>query len=81
MRLKNKTALITGANKGIGRSVALAFAREGADVILVARNPIMLEGVVAEVSATGQKALAIPCDVSSAEEVRNMASEASSFSD
>ena len=50
MRLKNKTALITGANKGIGRSVALAFAREGADVILVARNPIMLEGVVAEVS-------------------------------
>ena len=38
MKLKNKTALITGASKGIGRSVALAYAHEGADVILVARN-------------------------------------------
>ena len=51
MKLLNKTALITGANKGIGRSVALAFASEGADVILVARNHDMLEAVAAEISS------------------------------
>jgi NAD(P)-dependent dehydrogenase (short-subunit alcohol dehydrogenase family) len=47
MKLLDKTALITGANKGIGRSVALAFASEGADVILAARNHDMLETVAA----------------------------------
>ena len=73
MRLKNKTALITGANKGIGRSVSLAYANEGADVILVARDKSMLEDVAAEIVNTGQRALAVSCDVSSAEEVRKMA--------
>ena len=73
MKLENKVALITGANKGIGRSVALAYAREGADIILVARNQAMLEDAAAEIEAAGQKALAVSCDVSSAEEVSKTA--------
>lgn len=80
MKLENKVALITGANKGIGRSVALAFAREGADIILVARDQAKLEAVAAEIAETGQKALAVSCDVSAAEDVRKTADAvASSF--
>lgn len=78
MKLLNKTALITGANKGIGRSVALAFASEGADVILVARNHNMLETVAAEITELGRRALAVSCDVSSAEDVRKLADQVQS---
>lgn len=46
MTLKGKTALIAGASRNIGREIALTFAREGADVILVARN-VCHRGVVA----------------------------------
>jgi len=81
MKLLNKTALITGANKGIGRSVALAFASEGADVILAARNHDMLETVAAEVTELGQRALAVSCDVSSAEDVRKLADHVKSSFD
>jgi len=45
----------------------MTFASEGADVILVARNHDMLETVAAEITASGRRALAISCDVSSAE--------------
>ena len=81
MKLKNKTALVTGANKGIGRSVALSYAEEGADVILVARNQTMLEEVAAEIDARGRKALPVSCDVSSAEDVRKMADRVKSSFD
>jgi len=75
MKLKNKVALITGGSKGIGRSIALAFAEEGADVILAARNPEHLENVAEEVRQKGQQALPVPCDVSSPQAVQNLFDE------
>ena len=76
MKLKNKVAVITGAGRGIGKSVALAFAREGADLVLGARTAEQLEEVRQEVMKNGIRASAVPCDVSSAVDMERLASEA-----
>lgn len=64
-RLKGRKALITGGDSGIGRAVAIAFAREGADVAInYLPNEISdAEDVLAEIEVTGQKAIGIPCDI------------------
>lgn len=63
MLLKDQTALITGAGRGIGRAVALALAGQGCSVALVARTRDELAAVAAEVSALNGRALVLPCDV------------------
>lgn len=63
-RLDGKAALVTGAGRGIGRGVALALARAGADVALVARTTDELEAVAAEVPT---RALVLPADVADLE--------------
>ena len=61
--LKNKNALITGAGKGIGKAVAIALAKEGVNVILLARTQSDLDEVAQEVKAHGVKALTVIADV------------------
>ncbi|MFV8342400.1 3-ketoacyl-ACP reductase [Flavobacterium sp. XS2P39] len=61
--LKNKNALITGAGKGIGKAVAIALAKEGVNVILLARTQSDLDEVAKEVNALGVKSVALSADV------------------
>jgi len=67
--LKGKKALITGGGRGIGRAIALAFAREGARIALAARTAEQLEEVAREI---GNDAIALVCDVSDPESVARM---------
>ena len=62
--LQGQTALVTGAGRGIGRSIALALASAGANVALAARSEDELVSVAAEIEAIGPRALAISTDVS-----------------
>ena len=62
-RLKHRIALITGASRGIGRAVAEVFAREGAQVLLLARNRKALDEVDDRIRAGGGKATLIPLDL------------------
>jgi NAD(P)-dependent dehydrogenase (short-subunit alcohol dehydrogenase family) len=61
--LTGRTALITGASRGIGRAIALGFADAGADIGLAARDVAALEQVKTEIEAKGRKAVVIPTDV------------------
>jgi NAD(P)-dependent dehydrogenase (short-subunit alcohol dehydrogenase family) len=71
-KLHGRTAVVTGASKGIGKAIALALAAEGARVALVSRNGPMLTGVAAEIAAAGGKANAFPADVTSEPQVRQV---------
>lgn len=62
-RLLKRIAFITGAGTGIGRACALAFAHEGASVILAARRVAPIAAVAQQIQAAGGEALALPCDV------------------
>jgi NAD(P)-dependent dehydrogenase (short-subunit alcohol dehydrogenase family) len=64
MLLKEKVAVITGAGRGIGRAIALAYAQEGAQVVLAARSVEALQETQAEVARLGGMGIVIPTDIS-----------------
>jgi len=77
MRLQNKKAIITGGGRGIGRAVALAFAREGADVVINYRsNDAAAKEVVDEIRMLGRKAVALKADVGNYQDARSMVDQA-----
>lgn len=76
MQLEGKTAIVTGGGRGIGRSIALAYAQEGADVAVVARTPDEVEAVAVEIRTLGRKGVALLADLTVSEEVTAMFQEA-----
>jgi len=72
--LKGKHVVITGAGRGIGRAIAIAFARAGADVAITARTPADLDLLAQEIQAIGCRCVAVSCDVTDEEQVKHMAS-------
>jgi NAD(P)-dependent dehydrogenase (short-subunit alcohol dehydrogenase family) len=74
--LEGKTALVTGASRGIGSAIAIAFGEAGADVAASARSVEDIEAVAGKVQASGRKGVAIPCDVTDRAQVRTCVDEA-----
>jgi NAD(P)-dependent dehydrogenase (short-subunit alcohol dehydrogenase family) len=72
MRLSGKTAIVTGARRGMGRAISLALAREGANVVVSDISQEDCQRVVDEIERLGRKGLAVRCDVSSGSDVEAM---------
>lgn len=72
MRLQGKVAIVTGAGSGIGRAIAIAYAREGASVAVADLERNAAETVAAEINAAGGKSLAVEIDVRSEEQANAM---------
>lgn len=68
--LKGKIAVITGASSGLGKDAAVAYAKAGANICLLARRVEKLEEVAKEIEALGVKVVAVKCDVTKEEEVK-----------
>ena len=76
MRLENQTAIVTGAAKGMGAAITTTLAREGADIVLAARDAAALEDVAAQVRALGRQAHVVACDVIEEAQVKNLVAHA-----
>lgn len=76
LSLEGKIALITGASRGIGKAIALAFADAGADVAIASRKLEDLEKVAGEIEAKGRKALCVPTHTRKIDDLRNLVEKA-----
>ena len=76
MRLNNARVIITGASQGIGRAIALEFARRGARLVLVARNQPRLDELAASIRGAGGSAIVVPTDITADGAVERIAADA-----
>jgi 3-oxoacyl-[acyl-carrier protein] reductase len=76
MRLQDRIAIVTGAAKGMGRDISLTLAREGAHLVLAARDVPPLEALAREAEALGRRALVVPTDVTDEPQAERLAARA-----
>jgi NAD(P)-dependent dehydrogenase (short-subunit alcohol dehydrogenase family) len=74
--LQDRVVMITGASQGLGRALALAFSREGANLVITSRNEDALKPVAEEAEGAGDKVLTVAADVSKSEDVEKLVSAA-----
>ena len=77
--LKGKVAIVTGAGRGIGKAISLAFAEAGANIVAAARTEEEIEETCREVKALGRQSLAVPTDITKADQVDRMVEETVSY--
>jgi NAD(P)-dependent dehydrogenase (short-subunit alcohol dehydrogenase family) len=83
MNLKNKVAIVTGASRGIGKAIAVGLAEQGARVVVAARSEVVkhknlpgtISDTVAKIEDAGGQALAVRCDVTDEQSVKEMANK------
>ena len=68
--ITGKSAIVTGASRGVGEAIAKGFAKAGADLVLVSRNLSALQKVAKEIEGLGRKALPISADIGKAEDIQ-----------
>ncbi len=77
MKLSGRVALVTGGSRGIGRATAIALAREGAAVAVAARSAEGLDATARQIRGAGGKAIAVPADLTSRDDIQRMVAAAS----
>ncbi|MEY2193762.1 SDR family NAD(P)-dependent oxidoreductase [Neobacillus sp. BF23-41] len=74
--LKDKTALVTGCSKGIGKAIAVAFAKESTNVVICGRGEEALKEAAAEIEKLGGNVLAVQADLTKQSDVEHLVSSA-----
>ena len=74
-KLKHKTAIVTGASRGIGKAIALAFGKQGANVVVTARTTQAINSVVDELQQMGVGALAVSADLAIEADIQRIAAD------
>ncbi len=70
MKFKNEIVIVTGATRGIGKAISVAFAKEGAQVVLIGRNEGVLKDISDEINKNGQRSYFFGCDVANTQNVQ-----------